>query len=267
MNDDFVFIRQEPVARKYELSFHENDCSFEIRTRKEYLHFFNDHQNTQGHITKRQTELGLGKWHFGSSTHFGYSDCFTLTEIDKEWISLKALLTEKTGIPISVTFTELFPILESIAESKRPHPSEPEQEMLLRTAYSHIYQIYGAVMSADLSNKFTLWLYHQDKALCDRVNPKVNSAMLKVFKKLFKKQKAHGNGGGLENHAFLLYPPVGVYTCQFGIDMGQSQRDFEGLERIGYETFCHNLDMWRQQLLLLAGFAVICEEFRNDQKI
>ncbi len=259
MNSESVFIRSEPLARKYELSFDEKRCSFQIRTKKEYIDLYSN-PNLQENIRERQDELNLGEWHFDSPDRFGYSDCFCKNE-SEGMLLLQAPLTLKNGTAIAATLGDLFPILEHIAEDKPATRLDDEQEMLIETGYSAKPQVYGGAMKADLSKNFTLWLYNQNDRLRNQVNPKVRRAIVGAFKILFE-QKPKGAVGGLDDHGFLLYPPLAIYSCQFGID-SQSRVDFKQEQQMGYTTFCHNLDTWKQQLVLLAGFAVICEAFRN----
>ncbi len=89
--------------------------------------------------------------------------------------------------------------------------------------------------------------------------------MNSLFKVLFK-LKPKESCSGLKEHGFLLSPPTGIYSCQFAI-WGDKYEEFIRFEgKMGYEVGCHNLDYWSQQLVLLAGFAQICEAFRDSQK-
>jgi hypothetical protein len=264
MIDDIPFIRHEPVYRKYELYFHVDTLSFEIIFPKDYLIFLRTIPRVQEFIEAAHQEFQFEKlWDINSDIVFGHDHCMTIPYSDGEFISLLAPVNKSNGRAISRSFVELFPLFHHIISTRRPEKNEKEQEMFLDTSLSSGFQYYGAAMTADLSYAFSLWIFQQNDELRMKVNSEVNKAMNSLHQKLNEQEAIDSSRSGLFEQGFVLEPPAGVYTSQFGI-LRQDESDFEPARRFGFKTFCHNLDHWKQQLVLLAGFTKICEIYRNS---
>ncbi len=259
------FIQNDPVKRKYELSFHARDNSFEITLERHIVDSFITYDGFRDNVvTERRRERGFKKpWNFGSDGYFGYEDCLRIVPKENGLVALKAAVTKENGLALTATLTELFSMLQYAIDSECPAEGDEEQEMFIRPSLTS--GPYGAAMSAELSVAFSLWLYHQDDSLRKTVNEKVNQAMNGLFKVLFDFEPEEESMNGLMEHSFLLAPPAGMYTCQFGI-LRENQEDLESITTRGHDTFCHNLDYWNQELVLMAGFAKICEAFREGQR-
>jgi len=261
--EKFIHIGTSPVKKKYELSFNKETCSFELKIRKDLVDLLENGfaSRLEEIFNKTEQDFGIKKKHTKSKKYFGISNCFCKVSENGDWVLYSATVKKSTGIAIACTFAEIFTLLEVLVDNETPKDNETKQDVFLNTTCSKKFQAYGAAMSADLSLNFSLWLYNQDENLCNKVNQEVNDVMNLVFKKLFR-LKPVGFCGGLHKKAFLLSPPAGIYTCQFGIT-GEEIERFTSNQLWSYNTFCHNLDTWQQQLVLLAGFAKICEAFRN----
>lgn len=259
----YIDIGSSPIKKKYEVSFNEKTCSFELKIKKEFFLFIKNsiNKNLEEVFNNTAQNFGFKNQKFNLEKYFGINNCFKKVFEDKEWFLFSAPVKFTTGLSIVLTLVEIFPILEYVIDNEISESKNNEQDTFLSTACSKEAKFYGAVMSASLSVKFSLWLYHQDDKLRNQVNFGVNTAMAIVFKKIFK-LKPCVNNSGLCGNGFLLSPPFGIYTCQFGIPPEEIE-NFTNSKSHGYKTFCHNLDTWQQQIVLLAGFAKICEAFRN----
>ena len=264
--EKFIHIGSFPVKKKYEISFNTKNCSFELKIRKTIFNFIENNfsDRLKEIFDKSAQDFNITNKKNNLKKYLGVNNCFSKIFEDNEWFLFSAPVKFSTGLSIVLTFVEILSILEHLVDNELPEDKDEEQDIFLDTTCSKKAEFYGAAMKANLSLKFSLWLYDQNDILRDQVNPAVNIAMAMVFKKLFR-TKTYTNYSGLTKNGFLLSPPAGIYTCQFGILLDDQER-FSRHKTYGYTTFCHNLDIWQQQLVLLAGFAKICESFRNLSK-
>ncbi len=263
MKKDKLYIRSHPIAQKYELFFRKKDNAFEIIFKKEYLDFLKTFDGFKKVTINECKEYKFKElWNFDSDYYFGYENCMKIQHRNDGKVSLSATITANTGLAVVCTLKQIFDLLNYFIDNESPKQDELCQEMFLETFCSSEPKIYGAVMEAQLSVDFSLWIYTQDDELRNTLNPKINESMRVMFKTLTKDKPANENYG-LKDNGFLLAPPFGIYTCQFGI-LRQDEADFRQERPYGYKTFCHNLDVWQQQIILLAGFATLCEGYRNS---
>lgn len=263
MSKDTPFIRQEPVARKYELSFEDTTKTFKLKILRSDLEFLRSIETLNEALNRGIESYNFKKsWDIHSAKYQGYDESMILKEIDKEYIFFEGKVIDSKGKALVCSLSEIFSLLQYIVDTTRPQDDEFEQEMFLNTTCSAKPEFYGGAMSADLSFKFSRWIYLLDENSKDALNEKIHHSMETLYRKLFV-GKLFRRSAGMTEHAFLLEPPSGGYTCQFGI-LGEDESNFSVNANIGYKTFCHNLDSWSQQLVLLAGFAKICEAFRNQ---
>ena len=259
-----LYLRLNRIARKYELSFNSKDVSFELTVLKNILDKIEELPYVQEFAESTIKGVLIKKWNFNSHT-FGFNNCFKKTKTEGEYVTLSAKVTKATVVSIAVTLSDILPMISMLIETTEAKQGDEEQEMELTLCCSKEHEYYGAIMHADLSQSFSVWIYNQDEGLREKVNPKVEASMGILYKKLFS-QKPESVGSGLSKNGFVLMPPIRIYTAQFGIG-GVEQQNFERFEKqMGYETFCHNLDYEQQQLTLLAGFLEICSFFRESQK-
>lgn len=261
MKEDNLFIRKDSILRKYTLSFNTDLLSFELCFPRKTLDFFRSLERLPEMIKNTEDEFLFDeKWNIHSEKYFGYGQCMKIN-FKKDMVVLVAQVNRKKGRALSCTFSEILPIFTIMNDNFASSYSE-EQEMYLETYLSAKPQMYGAAMSADLSSNFSLWLYEQNDILRNEVNINVHKAMNKLFRILWDLEPTERNRFGLHGHGFLLEPPAGVYTSQFGI-LPEEESRFGRFPQ-GYNTFCHNLDSWHQQLVLLAGFLQITKAYRDS---
>lgn len=257
-----LFIGRAPIRRRYELSFNDKDCAFELLMKASHLDLLKKSQGFRSHVAAQG--LSFGKiWDFTSRRKFGYDGCFRVSLSGSEDVNLKCEVSKRSGLALTLTLVEIFSMLEVIIENEPAGPGDPAQESFLTLSCSSKPAPYGAAMSASLSKEFGLWLYRQDDKLRSAVNPAVENSLGIAFRRLFGCKPEFAGTSGLLERGFVLSPPAGIYTCQFGT-LREGVDDFASFEILGHQTFCHNLDYWHQELVCLAGFAKICEAFRNS---
>ncbi|MAQ77462.1 hypothetical protein CL684_02975 [Candidatus Campbellbacteria bacterium] len=265
--NDTPYIRQEPVAKKYELSYDPDSYSFRLAFKESDLKYLRTFNRLQELIQEEEKVLTFqNTWNFSSNDNFGYDASMKLL-IEDETVVLNAKVNRESSFAITKTFSFLFDLLSSYPiESKRPEPGEKGQEMLIRTTCSNKYKYYGAAMQADLSLRFSQWIAQQSDDTRSKINAEVNKSMNNLFKVLYQREENPSYANGLLPYGFLLQPPAGIYTCQFGIDGDDQDRLKNNLDTYALQTFCHNLDTYTDQLILLAGFSKICEAFRDSEE-
>jgi hypothetical protein len=116
----------------------------------------------------------------------------------------------------------------------------------------------------DLSVSFSAWMYHASEEVVTTTNRKVSRILTSAFKAVCQEKPYFAEQSGLVGKAFLLSTSSGGFSCQFGV-MGDERR-FESLLPFGYKANSHNLDSLRDQIVLLAGFAKLCECYRTSVK-
>lgn len=259
-----LFIRKDAIKRKYELSFNDKDLSFELVFRKKYLDFFRTLPNVQSIISNYDKDFKFEKkWDFASDISFGHNHCIKIMPKSNEFILLRIPIFRANGSAISCSLELIFQLLNSLVDNEEVLDGDKEQEMFLETTSSSEFKYYGAAMNADLSSKFSLWIYNQTEKKSQEINSAINLSMNNLYRELYQMEPVDQNRSGLVRHGFLLVPPAGIYTSQFGI-LGEDEVRFNPSPEhvFGYKTFCHNLDSWHEQLVLLAGFTKICEAYR-----
>lgn len=257
---EYLFIGRTPLKRRYALSFNDKECAFEISMKASHLELLRGSPEFRSYVDIQGSPFGKA-WDF-SGRKFGYDGCFRVSLSGPEDVILKCEVSKRSGLALTLTLIEIFSMFEVIIENEPAGPGDLVQESFLTLSCSKEPAPYGAAMSASLSKEFGLWLYRQDDRLRSAVNPMVENSLGIAFRRLFGSKPEFTGTFGLLERGFILSPPAGIYTCQFGT-LREGVEDFESFEVLGHQTFCHNLDYWHQELVCLAGFAKICEAFRN----
>ncbi len=251
-----LFIRSHAIALQYQLRFDSENCRFILVLCKQVFEFFSK-EFTLKIMEKVSEERSFKKGWLLTSTRWGINGCFTILERKDGYVLLESTLHKKANL-LAITATLHHVFKWATFTGLKPFTNNGlQQEVFISSAYDSLGGCYSNALTADLSREFSLWMYHADDQMIAAVNEKVGIALAKAYEVVFKKKPNQRYGGGLYDKRFLLSLPSDLYSCQFAV-MGD-EANFDPARPFGYKASCHNLDFFTQQLVMLAGFATLCE--------